>query len=198
VPILPISATTEETYGRNKGAKVLYRFPQRALKAGTNPNVLLEAYQHVFAIDTNTTQTPEGKLSVTAATHCRLTSKDSKLLAEPFEAGAWQCLGATEPEKSAWHMFLELVQRDPNVKPRDRVALIVDHDLEHLDAYNNRTLPIHGDFFLPEGVDLIYAAEKGSEFLGSKLIRLCHQKAGRELRTLVRAQAVTARGTERA
>ena len=194
VPIVPISATTEESYERDKRAKVLYRFPQRAMRAGTNPNVLLEAYQHVFAIDTNTRETPEGTLSVTAAIHCRLTVKDTKLLAEPFEAGAgtWQCLGAAEPEKSAWHMFLDLAQRDPNVKPRDRVALIVDHDLEHLDAYNNRTLPIHRDFFLPENVDLIYAAEKGSDFLGSTLIRLCDQKAARELRSLVRRGAVIA------
>ena len=42
VPILPISAITEESYGREKGAKVLYRFPQKALRAGTNPNVFRE------------------------------------------------------------------------------------------------------------------------------------------------------------
>src|SRR2546429_6105843 len=87
VPIIPVSATTQESYERDKSAKVLYRFPPRAMRAGTNPNVLLEAYHHVFAIDTNTRPTPEGMLSVTAAIHCRLTLKDTKLLAEPFEAG---------------------------------------------------------------------------------------------------------------
>ncbi len=83
-------------------------------------------------------------------------------------------------------MFLGLVQSDPNVKPRDPIAVIVDHDLEHLDAYNNRTLPIHGDFLLPGGVDLIYATEKGSDFLGSKLIRLCHRRATDAIRGLAK------------
>ncbi len=38
VPIIPISATTQESYERDKSAKVLYRFPPRAIRAGTNPN----------------------------------------------------------------------------------------------------------------------------------------------------------------
>ena len=186
VPIVPISATTEESYERDKRAKVLYRFPKRAMRAGTNPNVLLEAYQHVFAIDTNTQETPEGSLSVTAAIYCRLTVKGTKLLAEPVEAGLWHGQGIAQPEKAAWHMFLDLLQNDSRIKPRDRVSLIVDHDLEHLDDYNNRRLPIDDDFLLPENVDLIYAAEKGSGFLGSILIRRCHNTAVRGLRDLIK------------
>jgi hypothetical protein len=127
VPIIPISATTQESYEREKREKVLYRFPQRAMRAGTNPNVLLEAYEHVFAIDTNRA-TPQGTVSMTAALHCRLTVKGAKLLAEPFETepGAWYCFDVVEPEKAAWHFFLACVEHDQNIRRSDRIALIVD------------------------------------------------------------------------
>jgi len=79
-------------------------------------------------------------------------------------------------------MFLRVLIGRPEVKDRDRIALIVDHDLNGLDGYNLRTVPIHEGFFLPENVDLIYANDRGTNFIGSKLVRMCDVESRAELK----------------
>jgi len=177
VPFHPVAAETEESYPRSKGPKTLYRFPPGTVSAGTNPSVLLERYDHVFAIDTNTVRSSSGSISMTAIVGCTMTVSGTKLLAQPYVAGTWQSRDNPTPETSAWRLFLEFVAADQRLASCNRIALVVDHDLDKLDFYNRREKAIHLDFMLPENVDLIYAADSGTDFLGSQLIRICHEEA---------------------
>jgi SEC-C motif-containing protein len=187
LPFIATGAQTEESYETKDGPKVLYRFPYSTQQAGTNPNVLLERYAHVFAIDTGTKTGADGHaLSVATAVGCKLTVQDGGLLAQPFLIGSWHGRDVPDPEKSGWQLFLHLLQGHPEIHERDRIALIVDHDLNGLDGYNRRTVPILEGFFLPPNVDLIYAAEKGTTFVGSRLVRMCDTESGAELRRLLR------------
>jgi hypothetical protein len=193
IPIIPAAASTEESYERSKKPKTLYRFPRSTLQGGTNPNVLLEKYDHIFAIDTSTRATAKGNTSVVAVVGCALTQLDGKLGAQPYVVGTWQNEGSPAPEKSGWRMFIELLVSHRKVDPRHRIALIVDHDLDNLDSYNRRSIPVYEDFFLPENIDLIYAAaDGGTDFLGARLIRMADREAARELaRILSRDQRLS-------
>ncbi len=182
IPIIPLAASTEESYERATKPKTLYRFPRSTLRGGTNPNVLLEKYDHIFAIDTNTHTAPNGTTSAVAVVGCELAQLEGRLGVQPYVVGTWRNEGSPAPEKSAWRMFIELLMSHPKVEARHRIALIVDHDLENLDSYNRRALPLYEDFMLPENVDLIYAAaDAGTDFVGARLMRMADREASAEL-----------------
>ena len=79
-------------------------------------------------------------------------------------------------------MFIEQIMTHPKVEQRHRIALIVDHDLESLDSFNRRSVPLYDGFYLPENIDLIYAAaDGGTDFVGARLMRMADREAAMEL-----------------
>lgn len=102
LPLVPVAAKTEEFYDRPKGERILYRFPPSTTQAGTNPNVLLEKYRYIFAIDTNTWVVDSHSVSVAGVVSCRLELKGGRLMAQPYVVGSWSCEAAESPERSAW------------------------------------------------------------------------------------------------
>jgi hypothetical protein len=66
----------------------------------------------------------------------------------------------------------DFIQNSPEYDQYRRIALIVDHDLAHLDEYNARTRPIAGDLLLPRRFSLVYASyDQGGEYFANQIIR---------------------------
>ena len=63
--------------------------------------------------------------------------------------------------------------------------MIVDSDLNRLTAFNTRSEPIFDDFFLPDGVQLIYAsADVGKEHVVNKVLSQADRGASAMLKKI--------------
>jgi hypothetical protein len=95
-----------------------------------------------------------------------------------------------DPERIGWLMaFREL--RDRCFLAADaRVGLIVDSSLGDIPALNAREAPICEGFFLPQGVQLIYASsDVGPEYGANKLIQMADRAARQVLDYLAAGKA---------
>jgi hypothetical protein len=85
--------------------------------------------------------------------------------------------GAVQPpERVGWQLIIEAVLSAGLPLP---VGLIVDSELGQLEAINNKTEPLCGDFVLPNGFRLIYASgERGTtEYIGNAAVAACDAAA---------------------
>ncbi len=174
-----INIYSEITYDRQKRPKVLSRVPQ-AKGATFEINEAIENnFDIVFAIDTNTRQFGDYNVSVSGIIQCQ------KVIAVDPSGKAWQdwqywvpfCMEfieiKTKPENLGWMMLIDLLISKVSKFIEKRIGIIVDSDLENLNHYNLRTLPIYEGFFLPKKIKLIYAScDGGMEFFSNKMLRL--------------------------
>lgn len=66
-----------------------------------------------------------------------------------------------------------------------KIAIVVDSELGNLPLYNTRKIPLLGDKFLPDNVELIYAsAERDANSPLNKVIRTCESDAKSLIETL--------------
>lgn len=189
-----VNTYSEASYDRPKGPKVLTRTPISGPGLQIDPNdALIRNYDLLVAVDTNTRQIAEQRVSatgITVGTHARHPSSGGKAIAyrTPF------CLEfvdvVEEPERIGWMMAIREL-RDYNVITADaRVGLIVDSDLSNIPAYNARRTPLCGNFFLPERIQLIYASsDAGRGYLANKLIQMADRAAQQLLDYLAAGKA---------
>jgi hypothetical protein len=75
---------------------------------------------------------------------------------------------------------LQSIRCSPTYRPHFQFGLIVDSDLENLERYNNRELPVYGDFYLPQNMKFIYASsEIASETYTNMMIALADKESKR-------------------
>lgn len=80
-----------------------------------------------------------------------------------------------DPEKIGWYMLCSgIVGNGLNLNKK--IAIITDHDCGKLDRYNSRKIPIVGDLFLPENIQLHYARDNNKASF-NKFIKICHNQA---------------------
>lgn len=168
------------SYKRESGKqKVLTKGPIVNEFCYINPSLPITNFQHVFAIDTNTSSIGEDGISVSAITYCCFGEKrsDSVPMCMPFILGWFEFRNLTEkPENFAWMELVKLIGRSSDFKDGS-IGLVVDSDLGNHDLFNKRELPICEDFYLPERVELIYgSADAGAESLVNKLIRFSDKR----------------------
>jgi hypothetical protein len=85
------------------------------------------------------------------------------------------------PERAAWREVIlsEYSEKDGETR------MIVDSDLNRLTAFNTRSEPIFDDFFLPDGVQLIYAsADVGKEHVVNKVLSQADRGASAMLKKI--------------
>ncbi len=182
--VRPVSARLERSYERPKGPKLL-NYAQVACDALTvSESDLFQRYDRIYAMDTNTRQIGSARVSVSAIHMATV---------EPFnysislaKVGLVSLLEFRDvngkPENVAWRRAIEFIQGSPSIAAHFRLGIIVDSDLGALPAYNDRALPIEGDFYLPERYTLIYAsADIGRDQISNKLIALCDKESRRLL-----------------
>ena len=161
--------------------------PRKMLHVSNSPNdqtwfdsnQQLLSYDHLIAVDTNTRYLNDSTVSSTAAFH---------LIPDSHEKGVAHCRAAVialiefwnvvgKPENLGWYQVLQAIAEHPEYSA-GKIGLIVDSDLGNHQAFNNREMPIFGDFYLPANVTIIYASDSGgTELLSTKMIKYCHDLA---------------------
>ncbi|MBA4124507.1 MAG: SEC-C domain-containing protein [Acidobacteria bacterium] len=178
------AAEMEVTYERPKGKKVLTQIPMPLNNPTLNLSAALEPFDLLLAIDTNTQTINEHKLSVSCLIGGYVRKETSESFGEHFIRTPY-ALNVYEPqvialwnikekeENVGWMTFIEAVMRNPIYKEDSKILVIVDSDLGNIDDYNLRKLPIYGNFYLPQNMQLRYASsDAGSEFFACQMLRL--------------------------
>lgn len=185
--LVPKAANIQTGYKRKKGLKVLNQANLQVGKLIINPNEALLKYELVFAVDTNTVILNNEYLSVSCIALCKFIRAGTNAIAQ---FAATQCLefrGVSEKsENIAWVKVIQMIIGNPAYDPIKKIGVVVDSDLGNIPEFNSGSKPIHGDFFLPENFELVYAsADTGkAEYLANKLISICDKEASGLIRYL--------------
>jgi hypothetical protein len=163
----------------NKEPKILHTSTSATSDAWFNTNHQLFSYDHLIAVDTNTNSVNGSTVSITAAYHMKPQGHDqnyANCLARVLAlVEYWNVV--EKPENLGWWQILKALADHP-MEYAGKIGLIVDSDLGNHQAFNDRTIPIFSDFFLPENVTIIYGSDKGGgEHLSTKMIKYCHDLA---------------------
>jgi hypothetical protein len=167
-----IDARIEATYDRPKKPKVVHSIgiePDR-MYFGAN-RALLANYDCVFAVDTNTRELHDHRVSLTAAVEVLATQVCGQVLFEPrFFV---ECLDVeSKPEQLGWMVAAGIINRSPGYQAIKKSAFVVDCDETNIRAYNARTLAPHRTKMLPERVTLVQATtDTGGEYLPNAVLK---------------------------
>ncbi len=177
--LFPLEGVAALEYSRSRskgGKKILHSSLSPRNDVWLNSNQQLLAYDHLIAVDTNTRKVHGSTVSITAAYHIVPTSHNAE---QVFCYGSvlallemWNVVG--KAENLGWWQVLQAIKKRPQGYS-GKIGLIVDSDLGNHEAFNSREMPILHDFYLPHGVNIIYASDKGgAEHLSTRMIKYCH------------------------
>tara|TARA_R110002167_G_scaffold159918_1_gene355642 strand:- start:861 stop:1625 length:765 start_codon:yes stop_codon:yes gene_type:complete len=180
----PLIGNSRLAYKRgrdNKEQKILHASSSASEEVWFSSNHQLLSYDHLIAIDTNTNPNPTAdfRVSITAAYHLIPRHKNYEQAACHARILAlielWNVV--EKPENVGWWQILQALAGHP-ITYAGKIGLIVDSDLGNHQAFNDRSLPIIGDYYLPDNVSIIYGSDKGgAEHLSTKMIKYCHDLA---------------------
>jgi hypothetical protein len=183
VPSIPLAAYLKTSYDREKkDPKILNKIPLDANKIVTNSDYALKKYDAIFAIDTNT-EPPKGanvSISCCLATRLDLTYYKDKPSTQQYAVKYFLEFRNIQDkaENIAWMIFIELLISEIPSFYQLKIGLIVDSDLDKIPDFNNQSLPIFADFYLPKNIELIYAsADKPKDGLVNLFISICEKEA---------------------
>ena len=152
-----------------------------------NPNLALERFDLLFAVDTNTIQIPSGNICVACLVSGDFADFGRKVLVawEPKQLIELRNV-AGPPENVVWQLVSEDLAANPRFESLKSIGIVVDSDFDLIPVYNSRTVPIIGDFFLPPKIELLYAsADTGSEFVANKMLSRADRESGALLKQIV-------------
>ncbi len=178
--LTPENAYHDISFDRIQGQKILSKIPLDPNKLLMDPNFVLQKFDGVFAIDTNTKIINGEIISISCCiVLCVLTYKNNIITAQyaPIHCLEFRNI-KQQAENIAWMKSIQLISANPSYNPNLKIGIIVDSDLGNLSEYNNRIKPIYSDFYLPQNIELIYAStDVGKEYIINKLISLCDKEA---------------------
>lgn len=187
--IIPISITIGDSYTRESGkTKILNQIRTNNDQINLNPNANLDNFDWLFAIDTNTKEYNDFKLSISCSAFLKIELEEPELNKETanqkwaakvtMQAAFIFRNPTVNPEVVGWQELINRIRQSPEFKDTLKIGIIVDSELEALSQFNRREQPIIGDHFLLEKFELIYASsDVGPEYPHNKLIRICDNTA---------------------
>jgi hypothetical protein len=131
---------------------------------------LLANYDCVFAVDTNTRELHDHRVSLTAAVEVLSTQACGQVLFEPRFFVEFLDV-ESKPEQLGWMIAAGIINRSPGYQAIKKIAFVVDCDETNIRAYNARTLAPHRTT-LPERVTLVQATtDTGGEYLPNAVLK---------------------------
>ncbi|HRQ78375.1 MAG TPA: hypothetical protein PLY94_07220 [Gemmatimonadaceae bacterium] len=180
-PIEPVASTTELSYDRAKGPKIVARTESGPGTPPLHPDNAIETADRVFVIDTSSRDVGDDRLHTSAV-----------LIAQPVEKRGdqvffgWQRHIGFEfrgridrPEAFAWSELIERLRISVREKGLKRVCIVVDAHLGDLASINARTKPLWATYMLPDGFELVYASADASGTLLSAWMRVCDKESAK-------------------
>ncbi len=184
VPSIPLAAYLKTSHDREKkDPKPVNQIPLDPNKIITNSDYALKKYDAIFAIDTNTDfpkKLPNVSISCCLATRLDLIYDKDKPSTQQYAIKYFLEFRNIQDkaENIAWMTFIQLLISETPDFYQLKIGLIVDSDLGNIPAFNNQSLPIFADFYLPQNIELIYAsADKPKDGLVNLFISICDKEA---------------------
>lgn len=143
---------------------------------GLNDLDFLSTYDLVYIVDTNELiDNNSSQHNITSFLRAEIKNFPEEHQVEFYErVGYFHFMNINEsvhPEKVGWMtLFQQDFFRQDLIKGLT-IAVLTDHDLLHLEAYNSKEMPILKDYFLPTGVTLMFAKADKSDTLVNKLLK---------------------------
>ena len=88
---------------------------------------------------------------------------------------------AASPERIGWHLVFRDHLKMNLIPIEDRVGVVVDSELGHLEAMNGRTQPYYQTHVLPDRVLMMYAADAAAGPVLAEMIKYCDTSARKVL-----------------
>jgi len=184
--IEPVKTTLERGYERVKGLKVLSRMPISSRgPLSSDPNLALQKYDTIFAIDANTKSIRGTEVSVAAIVLGKWTERlpTLKLGFSPMWALEFHNVDCHPDLLALKHIVLQM-ESDPRRVQAGRVALIIDSNLRDLESIVSRQTPILDDCYFPSWADLIFASDAAQDSVCNLLLRQSDRAANNLLRQI--------------
>lgn len=189
--LIPRRSTLTTYYARKGKKKVLHAYFQGAGHPFIKIERVLEEYDRVLCVDTNSAINPDGK---TVAVTTALVAKSKRLGDIALHIGADHTIQVVthgpppgNPElHGIWSVLGFLVKEHPELI-EGRIAIITDTEFGMVKSWNERTEPFYEGHRLPDDVDIFYAtADAGSEeFLPNLLMRTCDSLSSKKLHEIL-------------
>jgi len=190
--VQPDKAIIESGYHRSKGFKPLIRAGLSPAKLLRNPNRVLEQFDFVLAVDTNTKHFEADIIAVTAVVVARHTKVliPGKIAIQFLVKQCFEFRNPTgKPETIGWLTVIEMLQVNPSYDSSMKVGIIVDSERDNLEDYNKRVQPIAGGFYLPNNMTLLYASgDNATETVSNRLLSLADSTASKVLRQILESR----------
>ena len=175
----PKYVTVEQSYERKKGRKILNQIETCPDKLFSNPNKILQQYDIIFSIDTNTKYINSNKISVTGIVYGEhiIENNNQCVLVRYRPINCLEFRNVTcKAENLGWKEAIKGICNSPHYTTDQNIALVVDSDLGNLKAFNSKEMPIVGEYYLPKNFTLVYAsADAGSENIANTMLKVSDQ-----------------------
>lgn len=189
--LTPSNSSLTTYFKREDGKKkILHAFYYAAGHPFVYIDRVLESYDRVLCIDTNTGIRRGQRVAVTTAISAEV-NRIGRLAAHLQSDFTLQVVGTDPAPGNAELDGIAKVISHLNHKLlhilEGRIAIITDTEFGRVKAWSRRTEPFYNGHNLPEGVDIFYAtADSGSdEFLVNKMMRACDVESTKKLREVL-------------
>jgi hypothetical protein len=188
--IEPVVTFSQTHYiGESGKEKVLTRMQDRVIPNEADLIKYLSSFDVIIAVDTNTKEIGDDILSVSGIINCRvIAAADQRgysveILwegARPFR----NCPRELSPEKYAWLSIMARLNGESRNAVK-RYCIVSDHDLDYHIQFNNRTMPIFKEVYLPQNFTMMYGkGDSSKESLLNHLILRCDKQSASILNEL--------------
>lgn len=176
------NAYHQVTYERDgKSPKALNITPVVGERFHLDANDALRSFDYVIAIDTNDKVICGEQHSSTGVVIAKWQSspEDQKhgfFYETPF---CVDYVALKSPrEIIGWCVALQHLKKIGLILSSAKIGVVVDSCLEEIPRFNTRSIPLYGEFYLPEQFTLIYAsADAGGEFIANQLLKSADKAA---------------------
>lgn len=148
----------------------------------------LDNYDYIFAIDTNTYPEKIDGLNCSCAIMyyaevTRIDEINRSYIANPILSIDWYYSSDIKIETLSWKDSIRILMSF--IPSNKKVGIVIDSELSNLEKYNNRSLSVYGDWYLPDNYSFIYATANKKDEWCNKLIIQCDKIASARLKQLL-------------
>lgn len=101
----------------------------------------------------------------------------------PYMIIDWYHDEGVKMEPIAWSETIKVLQT--KIPSNKKVGIVVDSELGNLKGYNNRSIPVTEQWYLPDNYTLMYATADVTDDWCNQMIRICDKSATKRLREII-------------
>lgn len=145
----------------------------------------LTQFDKIYAVDTNTREVSGHILSVAVVAEVMIIMNQNgnyDYTIKFVESYLLQNVPGCVVERNSWAIVISRIAINKTVG--EKIAIIVDSDLDNIKSYNSREKEIIEGFKLPDNITLQYATSNVKDTVANKAIDYCDKEANRRLKKI--------------